>query len=103
MELAVELASLSGFTKVSITGLKSNIPTPALLGVVLNVPIKASVLLRFIDELLTWTSAINLTLYLVATIVGSDTAKITCCPIGSVVYNGFWSIDTAMIFDYFGL
>ena len=40
--------SWSGFTKVSSIGLKSKIPTPALLGVVLKVPIKASLLLRLI-------------------------------------------------------
>ena len=87
--MAVELGSLSGLTKVSNIGLRSNIPTPALLGVVLNVPIKSSDELGLIPaELLTRTSATNLTLNLVATVFVSDTENIICCPIGRTLYKG---------------
>ena len=54
VEAAISICgSLSGFKNVSITGRKSNIPTPALFGVVLNVPINALLLVKTIGSLLT--------------------------------------------------
>ena len=55
------LARLSAFTCVSTTAEKSNIPTPTVFGVVLNVPTKFAVAVEGV-ELLIYTSAINLTL-----------------------------------------
>lgn len=62
--------------------LKSNIPTPALLGVVLNVPITSVVVATFITLELIWTSTPNLTLVSVATAVALDTTYIISWPTG---------------------
>ena len=56
-------AKLSAFTQLSIIGLKSNIPAPALLGVVLNVPTTSVVKDKLGARLeLICTSATNFTL-----------------------------------------
>ena len=102
MKPAHLLGSLSGVTKVSNIGRRSNIPTPTLFGVVLKVPIKSVFTLGLSPcVLLTQTSATNFTLYIFATMPEFDTENIICCPIGSVLYKGFWSIDTAAILFYF--
>ena len=90
--------SLSGFIKVSSTEVKLNIPTPALLGVVLKVPTKELAAPGTIGLSLTLTSAINFILKLLATIVLADIENTNSCPTGACGYNGSCCIVNAILF-----